>query len=530
LAGMTENTKRRAEHTKNLVPAEGNFEEHPYFRVGDRNAGTGILKYENKLRTRDGNVLQQSWTVRAAHGRGLPGRFDQDVYVALLQMIDNKGLPEDGWLSFSLYELVELMGRGHSGRDYRQVRESLQRLASTTIESDNAFYHRGRKAYIRDTFSLITEVKLSEYEGSNGERTDRNRVHLSDYFKESYQANYLKSIDARFYWSLSSPIAKRLYRLIDKKRAGRRMWEVELFSLKDRIPLSDYKYASKIKEKLAPAHAELIEKDFLEQIDYRKGDDSEFASYKITESFHNRRSAVALEPRTGDEFFCVQRLKAEGMQAETAERLVSAYGPARVMQYVEALPYQKNLRNPAGWLRKAIENGYELDMPPAGAGAMPNGTPSAGGNGESANAADASGRRREEYGWLFAEDEPDPAEDAEQRRVGDDSQAARAEDLPPPRPTPDPSAEGPWREMLDAAAEDIDASSLRVWFEGITPVRLEARTLTISVPNSFAKEYIETRFHEVLERHLREQLGHEAALEIEIWGSRVAADQSGSAS
>jgi len=84
--------------------------------------------------------------------------------------------------------------------------------------------------------------------------------------------------------------------------------------------------------------------------------------------------------------------------------------------------------------------------------------------------------------------------------------------------------------MLDAAAEDIDASSLRVWFEGITPVRLEDRTLTISVPNSFAKEYIETRFHEVLERHLREQLGHEAALEIEIWGSRVAADQSGSAS
>ena len=515
---MMENTKRRAAQTRALVAAEGNFEEHPYFRVGDRNAGTGILRYENELRTRDGNVLQQSWTVRAAHGRGLPGRFDQDVYVALLQMIDNKGLPEDGWLSFSLYELVELMGRGHSGRDYRQVRESLQRLASTTIESDNAFYHRGRKAYIRDTFSLITEVKLSEYEGSDGERTDRNRVHLSDYFKESYQANYLKNIDVRFYWSLSSPIAKRLYRLIDKKRNGRRMWEVELFSLKDRIPLSDYKYTSKIKEKLAPAHVELIEKDFLEQVDYRKGDDGEFASYKIAESFQARRAAVALEPRTGDEFFCVQRLKAEGMGAETAEHLVSAYGPARVMHYVEALPYQKNLRNPAGWLRKAIEQGYELDVPPAGAGAPPNGTPSTSSNGGSANAADPSERRREDYDWIFAEDEPDSAKDAELRRADDDSQAARvADSSPPPKPTPDPAAEAVWRETLDAAAADIDSSSLSVWFEGITPVSLEEGTLTISVPNSFAKEYVKTRFQEVLERLVREQLGHGAALKIEVW-------------
>jgi hypothetical protein len=528
---MTESTRRRAEHTRSLVPAEGNFEEHPYFRVGDRNAGTGILKYENELRTRDGNVLQQSWTVRAAHGRGLPGRFDQDVYVALLQMIDNKGLPEDGWLSFSLYELVELMGRGHSGRDYRQVRESLQRLASTTIESDNAFYHRGRKAYIRDTFSLITEVKLSEYEGSDGEPTDRNRVHLSNYFKESYQANYLKNIDARFYWSLSSPIAKRLYRLIDKKRNGRRMWEVELFSLKDRIPLSNYRYASKIKEKLAPAHAELIEKDFLEEVDYRKSDDGEFASYKISESFHARRSAVALEPRTGDEFFCVQRLKAEGMGAETAERLVSAYGPVRVMHYVEALPYQKNLRNPAGWLRKAIENGYELDLPPAGAGTLPAGTPSASGNVEPASAGQASGSRRKEYGWLCAPGAQDPASESPRRehephRPDDRPEAARTGDPPPPHP----SAEGPWRDTLDAAAAEIDSYSLSVWFEGITPVDLEDGTLTISVPNTFAREYIETRFRDVLERHLREQLGHGAALKFEISGLRAAAEQSGSPS
>ena len=46
----------------------GELRGAPYFRVGDRNAGTGIMQFENQLRTKDGNVMQQSWVVRAAHG------------------------------------------------------------------------------------------------------------------------------------------------------------------------------------------------------------------------------------------------------------------------------------------------------------------------------------------------------------------------------------------------------------------------------------------------------------------------------
>lgn len=347
-----------------MVPAEGNFEEHPYFRVGDRNSGTGVLRYEHELKTREGHVLEQSWVVRAATGRGLPGRFDQDVYVALLQLIDEKGLPEDGWLSFSMYEIVQLMGRGHSGRDYRQIKESLLRLASTQIDSNNAFYHGGRKKYITDSFSLLSQVTLSEYEDPDGHNSDRNAVLLSDYFLESYQANYLKNIDSRFYWSLSSPIAKRLYRLIDKKRGGRMTWQAGLFSLKDRIPLSDYKYSSKIKEKLAPAHAELIANKFLESVTYSKGSEGESAVYRISPVYHERRS-IESQALSKDETFCVQRLKAEGMSSDTAEEMVVKYGAGSIMQYIEALAQQRNVRNPAGWLRKAIESGYDLDLPPA---------------------------------------------------------------------------------------------------------------------------------------------------------------------
>jgi hypothetical protein len=476
----------RKEQSRGIVPAEGNFEEHPYFRVGDRNAGTGIMHFENELRTRDGNVMQQSWVVRAAHGRGLPGRYDQDVYVALMQLLDAKGLPADGWVSFSVYELVELMGKRHSGREYGQVRESLQRLATTSIESKNAFYHKGRKAYISDTFSLLTEVKLAEYEGIAGERKDRNRVHLSQYFVDSYRANYLKHIDARFYWSLSSPIAKRLYRLVDKKRGGRRSWEVELFSLRSRIPLSDYKYASKVKEKLAPAHEELVTKGFLKSVAYRKNEGGqEYATYEITEDFHERRVAATWRSLSPEELFCVQRLQAEGMASETAEDLVATYGPGRVMHYVEALPNQRNIRNPAGWLRKAIESNYELDMPPA----------------------------------LFnpSHDEllpPDP----ETFRGEESPDSTRSTPAPPPpvRLRPDPAAEEVWEGVMADVQDGIDGSALRIWFKGIFGTALEGHTLTVAVPNPFAKEYIESRFGGLLEEALTGRVGDDPRLEVVV--------------
>lgn len=489
---MTEAASVRKERGKGIVPAEGNFEEHPYFRVGDRNAGTGILEYHNELRTKDGNVLQQSWVVRAAHGRGLPGRYDQDVYVALLQLIDNKGLPNDGWVSFSVYELVELMGKRHSGREYGQVRESLQRLATTSIESKNAFYHKGRKAYVTDTFSLLTEIKLSEYEGLAGERKDRNRVHLSQYFVDSYKANYLKNIDAKFYWSLSSPIAKRLYRLIDKKRGGRRAWEVELFSLRGRIPLSNYKYASKVKEKLAPAHEELISKGFLSRVSYRKADDGEeHVAYDITEDFHARRSSVALRNPTSDEVFCVQRLIAEGMSRDAAEEIVSVYGSNRAMQYVEALPYQKNVRNPAGWLRKAIAEGYDLDLPPAPStvdGGHPHAVPEA----------------------------PKPQVRAVQENLlntgGPEAPGAHA-DAPSPS-APDPRAQEFWSSVLEDLAATTDAPGIRAWFEGAVPLALDDETLLLAVPNSFAEEYIGSRFKGPIEDLLKERLSPAASLHL----------------
>ena len=63
-------------------------------------------------------------------------------------------------------------------------------------------------------------------------------------------------------------------------------------------------------------------------------------------------------------------------------------------------------------------------------------------------------------------------------------------------------AEEVWSEVLDRVSEHINTPSFRVWFEGTRPVDLYEQRLEISVPNSFAKEYIESKFRPLLEEAL----------------------------
>lgn len=492
----------RQEDRAYLVKAEGNFEDHPYFTVGNQRSGEGILRYSSTIRTRDGQELKQTWTVRAVQGLGLPGTLDQDVYVALLQIIDRQGgVPEDGWLSFSLYELMQLLRRTHGGRDYRQIKESLERLAGTIIQSKNAFYRKSTKSYLDDTFHLLERVQHAESTDGSGKRGERTWVKLSEYFVDSYNANYLKGLDADFYWSLSSSVAKRLYRFVDKKRNQQRLWEVDLFSLRDRIPLSSYKYPSKIREKLEPAHEELTHKGFFERVTYRKTSEGDnLVCYAIAEDFSNRRPAVQLEA-TPEVRIAVERLKAEGLRSDAAEDLVYRHGPERCLRYAEAVTFRKNVRNRAGWVRKAIENGYELDVPDALPGGALDTDLDAG---TSAPTADP------QMSLVWGDGDP----------VGRREEAGGNEEAPPMRLRPDPAAEEIWGWVVADVEDGIDTTALRIWFDGSFGTALEAHTLTVAVPNSFAKEYIESRFGGVLEEALTGRLGEDARLEV-IVGERA---------
>lgn len=96
------------------------------------------------------------------------------------------------------------------------------------------------------------------------------------------------------------------------------------------------------------------------------------------------------------------------------------------------------------------------------------------------------------YEWFFSESEKESdAGESQQRQQS---------------PNADPDALEVWEKVLEDVSGEINAPSLRVWFEGTVPISLSGDTLTVSVPNTFAKDYIESRFKELLEGALSKRL------------------------
>lgn len=106
------------------------------------------------------------------------------------------------------------------------------------------------------------------------------------------------------------------------------------------------------------------------------------------------------------------------------------------------------------------------------------------------------------YEWFYDSESPENAESGGENRQH--------------TPEPDPDALVVWEKVLDEVTDEINAPSLRVWFEGTVPVALSNDQLVVSVPNQFAREYIESRFVEVLERALAKHLSPASSLEIVV--------------
>ena len=474
-----------------LVSAEQNLEEFPLFELKARKRGAKARVFERVTEGEGGVSLNQVWKVMPSGEYGMPGPVDQDVYLAVLQLLQQRGgMPEDGELGFSLYELRKILGwSDDSGGAYKEIRDALLRIATTSMQSRNAFYSAEERRRIVDTFN-IWSVHFAEHEVRGQTVRERHVLKFHPIFIRNYMAQYLKGIDSDFYWSLRSPVSKRLYRLVDLQRAGALSWETDLFGVRDQIPL-DYDYPSQIKRALHKAHDELLQRRFLSGVEY---EGRTRVVYRVSRGFARRQKAREL---SGDpkEMFAIERLIRERIDGDTARELVVTHGPQRCLFYADAVNHQKGVLTRAGWIVSAIKGGWAIrDAPQATLQDSLPETPVEGVEGA------------EDHAPTRPERDPEQGIDP----------------APPSPPRPDPAAAEVWEGVLEDAEGDIvDVGSLRVWFDGITPVGLQDDVLSVAVPNSFAKEYIETRFGELLEASLKERLSKKASLMLIVAGAQA---------
>lgn len=242
------------------VVLDRSLESLPFFRLSD-SADDPVAPYSPQGGGR--------WRVLPSPGDRLPGTFDQDVYVELLRRYHEAGSPADGTISFTLHSFLRTIGRRADGRTYEQLRSALTRLERTGLESEGAYYHAASQTMIQGRFSVLSAVSVERRRQierdqyalfpsvTSAEPGDAS-VTLSSIIRSNIEARHTVTLSADLYATLSSPVARRLYRLLEVAREeGKLTWRVSLVELISLLPLTQ-RFPSHLQRVLQPAHQMLM--------------------------------------------------------------------------------------------------------------------------------------------------------------------------------------------------------------------------------------------------------------------------------
>jgi plasmid replication initiation protein len=265
------------------VLLDRSLEEFPIFRLSDT-PDEPALSYV----TDDGG----RWRVLASPGDRLPGTFDQDVYVELMHRFQEAGEPVDGAVTFTLHAFLRSMGRQADGRTYEQLRGSLTRLERTTLQSERSYFDAAGSALTEATFTLLTSVAIERrrtrerdqlvlFPGSPTAEPGEARVVISPVVRQNLAARHVIPLAVGRYLALASPVARRLYRLIELARASDILtWRVSLDRLRDQLPLTQ-RYPSHLQRVLQPAHDLLRETGVIREAVIRQQQRDWFVDYML---------------------------------------------------------------------------------------------------------------------------------------------------------------------------------------------------------------------------------------------------------
>ena len=273
--------RRRA--AMRVVALDRSLEALPLFRLSDSADDAAI-----NFTTDDGG----RWRVIPAPGDRLPGTFDQDVYVEICRRFHESEGQADGVITFTLHSFLRAIDRRVDGRTYDQLRSALTRLERTMLESTDAYYSAPAGQLVTRQFAVLSSVTIERKRLIDREQLGLfaavpaaepgvARVVLHPTIRENLNGRHVVTLSLARYFALQSPVARRLYRLLEIARAnGMVTWRVSLDRLREILPLLQ-KYPSHLQRVLQPAHVMLMEAGLVRDAGFRQQRREWYAEYVL---------------------------------------------------------------------------------------------------------------------------------------------------------------------------------------------------------------------------------------------------------
>ncbi|MFC4456407.1 replication initiator protein A [Deinococcus sonorensis] len=248
---------------------------------------------------------QRSWNVEFQHGgrqvrvscRALPELcvphgVDNDVSSALIDLLDSSGLPEDGLVTVSASALMSLAGFHRNGRYWAMLRESLDRLHTTSFEVSGGWRDHPNRRWITAKFHFIENLEYT-HQGESGSFDERTMIQLqlAKPLVASMLSGYTKPLNMSFMHSLSRPRTRILFRLLDAMRydpenpeATVDALDVGLVEWADQCKISSVR-PDTVRRALQSPHEELIRRGYLQAVTISGRGRNQRLFYEFTPDF-----------------------------------------------------------------------------------------------------------------------------------------------------------------------------------------------------------------------------------------------------
>ncbi len=348
--------------------------------------------YENDTK------LEVKWELESSVKYGILTFFDRKVFYAICEILTEHGFPISNPIPFTIYNLCKRLGKTNNGKSYNEIKISLERLFKTSIKASGTWYDKKKKKWIEINFHLLSNLVYKGETTLEGEISENNLLYFSKWFLDSWNNHYIKPVDFNFIKDLESPIALRLYEYIGirfyKMYSNREKYvAINYDKLCKFLQIIHQKYLSKAKEKLKLAHKELIEKHFFEKVLWNDWTVIYFPGEKALEEWKTKDSLednqltleiernqrldldnllfdkIQSEDKILDDFsIIIGELLRRDITEKTAKKLIKKYPIEQIKTQISYFDYLINIqspniqKNPAGFLRKSIEENYNAPV------------------------------------------------------------------------------------------------------------------------------------------------------------------------
>lgn len=224
--------------------------------------------------------FRDTWTVDGkdfyyevwAHEKyGMPTFSAEGLYLALMKISYDKQFCEPT-VECTAYEILDVLGWGKSKKDYQRLMKNFCQLAGASINTNYMWDpFTGKRFQVEKMMHIIDEFSFNILGQQELFRKTNYFTWGKTYF-ETIKLGYVKQLDFNIYKSINLPIAKRLYRYIDKQLKAQNEHRIGLEPLCYRkLNMTKARYISQLKDRLKPAIDELNHRKLGFYIDIKPG-------------------------------------------------------------------------------------------------------------------------------------------------------------------------------------------------------------------------------------------------------------------